>query len=285
MIETISDYATAKDFVSAWIEHKQSKRTGFSMRQLCARLELKSPNYLKLILDGKRSLTIDLGLKLSNLMALDARQKNYFLSMIEAESAASDHESELAERKVLRGRRHLKTEIFNEDRRELVSRWHHLLVRELTFLSDFDFSPDYVVKKLNGQISRDEAARSLELLVEHGLIAKKPRGDTETRDRDSRDRWYSTDKVLDTGNETFAREAMLEHHSETLKVWSEGLANLNPDEQELGLLHIPISSEKLPELRRRIQQFQDELIGWLMTEDKPDRVVQVGTYLIPFKRS
>ena len=273
MINTISEYSTARDFVGAWIEFKKSKRAGFSMRRLCTVLDLKSPNYMKLILDGKRGLTIDLGLKLSKHMGLAKRESDYFISMIEAESSASDQEFELNQRKVLRGRRHLKTETVSEDKLELVSSWFHMLVRELTFLKDFEFSPEYVVRKLSGRISVAEAQRSLDLLLKYDLIAQASDG-----------RWSSTDKVLDTGDETFARSAMIEHHAATLKTWGEHLASLNPNEQELGLLHVPISTDKIPELRRRIQQFQDELIGWLMTETEPDRVIQVGTYLIPFDR-
>ena len=274
LIETISQYSNARDFVGAWIEFKKSKRAGFSMRRLCALLELKSPNYLKLILDGKRGLTIDLGLKLSKHMGLAQPQSDYFISMIEAESSNSDQDFELNQRKILRGRRHLKTETVSEDKHELVSSWFHLLVRELTFLSDFEFSPDYVVRKLSGRIALNEAQRSLDLLLKYGLIAQGVNG-----------KWTSTDKVLDTGDETFARSSMIEHHAATLKAWGEYLSLLNPNEQELGLLHVPISTDKIPELRRRIQQFQDELIGWLMTETKPDRVIQVGTYLIPYDRN
>lgn len=100
--------------------------------------------------------------------------------------------------------------------------------------------------------------------------------------QDANGKWLSTEKVLDTGDTTFGRSAMAEHHMATLKMWSENLARFSVTEQELGLLHIPIASGKIPELRQRIRDFQDELIGWLMSESNPDRVVQVGTYLIPF---
>jgi hypothetical protein len=49
----------------------------------------------------------------------------------------------------------------------------------------------------------------------------------------------------------------------------------------LGLLHIPIHKNKLPEFKRRIRQFQDEIIGWLQDEKEPTQVAQLGTYLIP----
>ena len=49
---------------------------------------------------------------------------------------------------------------------------------------------------------------------------------------------------------------------------------------ERGLLNIPISGTRLEALRERIRAFQDELIGWLQDEREPDRVVQLGLYLI-----
>lgn len=234
------------------------------MRRLGALLDLKSPNYLNMILEGKRALSTELGLRIAEQMGLKEKERDYFISLIEVDGSSSDHTFDVNQRKVLSGRRYLKTEPVDEDRAELVSSWYHLLVRELMFLPDFEFSPDYIVRKLNGRVSVQEAQQSLELLK------------TEIA--------TPSDKVLDTGNQTFSRAVMIKYHTEMLKVWSEGLEFLNPAEQELGLLNIPIASEKLPELQRRIRQFQDELIGWLVDEKCPDRVVQVGTYLIPFDK-
>lgn len=273
MIETISNYSKATDFLKDWIEFKKSKRAGFSMRRLCSLLALKSPNYMALILDGKRALTIDIGLRLAKQMSLSKTESDYFISLIEAENSLSDRDQELHEKKVLRSRRHLKTEFVEESQIKFVAEWYHMLVRELALLPEFEFSPRYVVKKLNQRISLEEAESSLQLLKNQGLIAQ--------RDDSS---WFSTDKVLDTGDTVFDRELMEKHHAATLRMWSEGLATLNPKEQQLGLLHIPIATEKIPELRDRIRRFQDELIGWLVEEKNPDRVVQVGTYLIPFDK-
>lgn len=54
--------------------------------------------------------------------------------------------------------------------------------------------------------------------------------------------------------------------------------------QELGLINIPINSNKIPELKQKMRQFQDEIIGWLQSEDKPNCVVQLGSYLMPITK-
>ncbi len=75
------------------------------------------------------------------------------------------------------------------------------------------------------------------------------------------------------------------HHAETLKIWSKSLKLLKDPSLELGLLHIPITSERIPELKKRIRNFQDEIIGWLSDESSADTIVQVVTYLMPFGKN
>jgi uncharacterized protein (TIGR02147 family) len=112
------------------------------------------------------------------------------------------------------------------------------------------------------------------MLLEAGFLQK-----------DNDGRYRSKEVAIDTGDFTFSRSIIQSVHSQTLQSWASNLEKLGPKEQELGVLHIPISSDKIPELKARIRRFQDEIIGWLCEETKPDRVVQLGTYLIPYKKT
>lgn len=114
-------------------------------------------------------------------------------------------------------------------------------------------------------------AQSFALLFKAGFVVKDAKG-----------RYRAADPVIDSGDATFTQEQMQKHHGETLGVWAKNLNRLNSKQQELGLLHIPIASEKIPELRARMRRFQDEIIGWLEAETQPDQLVQLGTYLMPF---
>ena len=90
------------------------------------------------------------------------------------------------------------------------------------------------------------------------------------------------DPVIDTDDQQMQATLLRDFHADTLKVWSANLEKLAPQEQELGGLNIPVRPEDLPELRRRIRQFQDEIIGWAQSIKDPEQVAQLGTYLLPF---
>ncbi len=270
LLRTYTDY---RAYLRDWYESRKSLRPGFSYRRFSALLGLKSPNFMQLVISGQRGISRDVAEKLCRVMQLKGPERTYFLSLVEfdqAENCAEDRER--AEKALLVARRKLVTSHVEEVKEIVVSEWYHMLVRELVFLKTFEPTGQFVARALNGLIGEEEAARSLNLLREAGFLVQE------------NGRWVAKDVAVDTGDFVFARALIEKSHRETLKAWAENLARLNPREQELGLLHIPINSAKIPELRERIRKFQDEMIGWLCEETEADRVVQLGTYLIPFDK-
>lgn len=290
----LREYSDYRSYLRDWFESRKALRPGFSYRRFSALLGLKSPNFMQLVISGQRGVSAEVANRLCRVMGLRGAERTYFLALVEhdgfagacaggahtrgaeaggsAGSAAGEAEREAA-KALLIARRRLVTSHLERVKEIIVSEWYHMLVRELVCLPSFEPTGAYVSRALNGLISEEEAANSLKLLMEVGLFIRGEDG-----------RWQTRDAALDTGNFVFARSTYERAHAGTLKAWASALDRLNPSEQELGLLHVPIASEKIPELRERIRRFQDELIGWLCEEKNPDRVVQVGTYLIPFDK-
>ncbi|MGZ3710686.1 MAG: TIGR02147 family protein [Bdellovibrionota bacterium] len=264
-------YQSYRVFLGDWFAYKKSLRPGFSYRRFSGLLSLKSPNFLQLVISGQRNLSPELAGRIAKALSLTPPERSYFLALVKKESTRTKSEFEEAEklrrislRKLLNGPVSLLQE-------KIFTRWHHMLVRELVFLPDFEPSGEYISAQLNGMISVEEAEESFALLCKGGFLKREKDG-----------RYRPVDPLVDSGDSVFTHEFMQKHHGETLAVWGKHLEKLNTPDQELGLLHIPINSEKIPELRQRIRKFQDEIIGWLESEQNPDRVVQLGTYLIPF---
>lgn len=263
-------YVSYRAFLLDWFLFKKSRRSGFSYRQFSSLLGLKSPNFLQLVISGERNLSPQLAAKLCRALQLSSSERSYFLALVRLESAKTNRDKEEAERWRRISLRKILTTPMSKVHEQLFSRWHHMLVRELVFLPDFEFSGDYVSKKLGGLVSPADGEESLKLLLRAGFIVI------------DQGKYLAANPVLDSGNEIFTHELMQKHHGETLAVWGKNLSKLPAKDQELGVLHIPLSSEKIPELKNRIRRFQDEIIGWLECEKKPDRLVQLGTYLISF---
>jgi uncharacterized protein (TIGR02147 family) len=92
--------------------------------------------------------------------------------------------------------------------------------------------------------------------------------------------YVQVEPVADTGN-ALDEVLGLRFHSSTLEVWAKILGLADKNSREVGLLNLPVSSKKIPELKERIRKFQDEIIGWLQDESQPDQIVQLGVYLVP----
>jgi uncharacterized protein (TIGR02147 family) len=266
-------YSSYRAFLNDWYASKKRVRAGFSFRRFSSVLGLKSPNFMQLVLNGQRNISVDLAEKICEVVKLVGAEREYFLALVEFEQAKAEEERLRAEATLLSARKKLVSNQIDRARAAVVSEWYHMLVRELVFLPTFAESGAFVSAALNGLITPAQGEESLRLLCEAGFLV-----------RDQSGKLRAQEIAIDTGDYVFSREAMEKHHGDTLIEWGRNLDRLDPKNQELGLLHIPISSEKLPELRERIRRFQDEIIGWLCEEKCPDRVVQLGTYLLPFAK-
>lgn len=267
----IRKYDDYRAYLGDYYAFKKALRPGFSHRQFSALARLRSPNYLLLVMRGERNLSLELAARLAKAMGLGAHEREYFVGLVQVDGARNAEDLEQAKRDLLAASRKLATAYVPSAQTQILSRWHHLLVRETVFLPNFEPSGEWISKQLSGLVNPRQAEESFAMLLNCGFIERSAEGI-----------YRAADPVLDTGNRVFREALNLQFHAETLSMWSQNMGQLSPAQQERGLLNIPIDSAKLPELRARILRFQDEIIGWLQDEKKPDRIVQVGVYMIPF---
>ncbi len=266
-IARMTDY---REILRAYFEAKKKVNRRFSFRRFADLVGFKSPNYLQMILDGRRNLAPDTALLISAKLKMSAGERDYFVALVKKAGARNQQEINEAERQRLVALKKMMSKDIPAAQKEIFGRWFYLLVRELFLLKNAKSDPDWISEKLDGLISPTEAANAIELLTRTGFLANSDEG------------LKPVDPVLDTDDQRMQAALLREFHADTLKSWAANLEKLSPSDQELGVLNIPIQSAKIPELRRRIRQFQDEIIGWVQDETEADRVVQLGTYLIPF---
>lgn len=251
-------------------ESKQRINHRFSSRRFAQIVGFKSPNYLQLVLEGKRNLSEDSGLRIAKALRWSPAQRDVFLALIRAESAANEADRAQAESLRLVAVKRLLAKEVPAAQREVLSHWHHLMVRECFLLKNARPDVAWIHERLGGLITPEEIRESIECLLRSGLLVR--RGES----------YAAADPVLDTNEAEFQAAAMRDFHAGLLKAWARSLGQLGPDTQELGVLNIPISRHRIPELKERIRRFQDEIIGWVQDETDADQLVQLGTYLIPF---
>lgn len=268
----ISRYNSYRDFLRDFFEYKKSLRSGFSYRQFAGLVGLKSPNYLQLVIQGKRNMTEETGHRVAKALKLSKNEALHLEALIRLDNATSVDDRLKAQKNVHASLKRLLSRYVEKDAQDILSRWYHLLVREMVSLRDFEPSGEYIASRLQGIITAEEAERSFAFLLKSGYL------------RQEKGRYVQADPVLDTGLDIFNHSFMQGYHAQTLKAWSQNMDKLGYENQELGVLNIPINKKALPELQEKIRQFQDEIIGWCQNQENCDELVQLGTYLMHFKK-
>lgn len=264
----IARYSCYRAFLKDFFTYKKSLRSGFSYRQFSSLVGLRSPNYLQLVIQGKRNLTETTGRRLVEALKLSVKEINYFESLIRFDNAENDAEKIKAQKLIHANLKKLLTRFVAEDAQEILNKWYYLLIREMVTLKGFEASGESISKRLNGILSVAEADKAFAFLVKAGYL------------KNEGGRFVQHEPVLDTGLDIFNHSFMQEYHAQMLKTWAQNIEKLGYKNQELGVLNIPLPKNKIPELQEKIRQFQDEVIGWAQNFSENDDLVQLGTYLM-----
>jgi uncharacterized protein (TIGR02147 family) len=257
-------------FLAEYYVHRKSLRGGFSYRMFASRCGIKSPNYLQLVIQGKRNLSDHMAVFTAKAMHLSAPEQRTFCALVKRSNAQDEASQEQARREWLIAIKQMVTKQIPKAQSDILGGWYYLLVRELVFLPDFELSGAWVSARLGGLISEKQGEEAIAKLIAAGFIKQNSIG-----------QWTATDSIIDTGSEGYDELKVTQVHKDTLKMWSQNLNRFNSQHREMGLINIPISRDKIPEFKTRLRQFQEEIIGWLQDEKNPEEIVQLGLYLMP----
>jgi uncharacterized protein (TIGR02147 family) len=264
-------YKDYRQFLRDFYNFKKSLRAGFSFRRFSQLAGINSPNYLQLVMQGKRNLSEKMAMQVVNTLGLLGPEKQYFIALVAHVNAKTEDSRIQAQSEILRSIKNLVAKEIPKAKVIILTEWYHLIVREMVLLPEFEPSGEWIAQKLRGLIRKEDAEKSLNFLLQAGFL--EVRGG----------RFMQADPILDTGN-AFDEVIGLKYHVGTLEAWAKSMPLMDKSLREFGVLNIPIANDKITELKERMRKFQDELIGWLQDEQRPERVVQLGLYLVPITK-
>lgn len=269
------EYSDSREFLRDFYKFKKSQNKNFSYRKFNQLVGIKSSNYLKLVMAKKRNLSLEMARSLARAMKLSLGERDYFLALVKMQHSTHEEEREKMDRERKMALKKIIAKDIPMEKAEYLSVWFYPLVRELVFLPDFNLSASWVSHKLGGIVSEAQAERAIRVLINLGLWQME------------HGRYKASETFLDTGAEDRVYEDIniSNIHRQNLLAWTKIIEDLSKEKRELGLINIPINPKKIPEFKKRIQQFQDEIIGWLQDESEPTEIVQLGTYLLQVTHS
>lgn len=268
----IFDYMDYRQYLRDFFFEKKREYHFYSYRLFSQRAGLKSPNFLKLVIDGDRNLSKQSVYKFAKALALARKETDYFENLIFFNQSSTIEEKKLFLARLMKYRKRGDVKRIDEAEYEYYSNWYNLALRELVCAADFRDDFKRLGAALIPSISATEASRSVELLLRLKFIERNPDGT-----------YHKTSPSLTTGKQIRSL-AIANYHREMLRLADDALERFRPEDRDISSLTLSMSLKTIPLIVERLQQMRNELLEIAEEDEKVDQVVQVNLQLFPLSQ-
>jgi uncharacterized protein (TIGR02147 family) len=264
-------YRDYREFLAAF--YAQGKHNGLSYRGFARVAGLGAPNYLKLVIDGKRNLSAEMAERFARACRLNEESTQYFSLLVAFNQATGDEERNALHESLSRFARFRASQRLDLAEKEYHSTWFIPAIRELVTCPGFQEDAAWIAEQLEPAISEKEAGHALDVLLRLGLL-----------ERDERGSLVQATRAVTTGaqaNGLYNRN----YHAELMQRAVHAMHHLPAEERYISGLTLSASPATLAEVRRRVIAFRQELVALCDADPGPSRVVQLNLQLFPLSRS
>jgi len=263
-LNTYKDYRL---FLEDYYKARQSENNGkFSYRQFSKEAGFGSPNYLPMIISGKKNLSHDGIYRIAKALELSRKDSELFESLVYFNQASKAEEQRHHFDRLLQFKGFSIANTVSKDQYSLLSHWYNVALRELISLSNFKTNLFWIAKKLLPNINPQQVKEALELLERLNLI-KKDKGKWK-----STAEHIKTDPVINSFVAYTFHEQMIDLAKESLKQPAKT--------RDISSLTMSVNLVQFDEVKKRLEKFRDDIQTYLSESgEKPDRVVQFNCQL------
>ncbi len=265
----VFEFLDYRAFLAAYYADRKENGRGFSYRAFSRRVGLRSPNYLKLVIDGDRNLSAEMAVRFAEACGLAGEAVAYFGALVALDQAKTGAERNAAYARLTGFRRHRSAHRLEMAHAAYHSTWYLPAIREMAARADFRADPAWIAKRLRPTIAKTDAAKALETLLDLGLLVRGDDG-----------RVHHGEPLVSTGPELPALH-IANYHRAMMARAAASIDEVPSAERDISSLTLCLGPEALAEVTRRVQAFRRELLEFSATDPDPEVVVQLNFQLFP----
>lgn len=268
----VFSYLDFRAFLRDYYNERKEKGRGFSFRSFSRKAGLKSPNYLKLVMDGERNLSDDMAERFGAACGLSDDELRYFVDLVGFQQADTSSKRNHFYKRLTGYQRYRAAHKLDVAHAAYYGAWYMPAIRELVTRRDFKEDAEWIGAQLVPAIAAADAKRALETLIDLGLLVRNEAGALT-----------QADALLSTGPETRGVH-IANYHRGMMQQAIDSIDLLGPTERDISSLTLCVGPGGLKLFKERIQRFRRELLELSALEDEPEQVVQINFQLFPLSR-
>ena len=259
----IYEHDTYKEILQSELERRIEVNPLFSANAFAKKLGI-SQSYLSLILNGKRSLNERVATGIADNLNFSKLEKEYFLLLTKRGSSLTDELYDFYQGKIEDLRKKNNVDFLDIEKFHVISDWHYSALLECLNLTNIDHNNISYAEKLGLDVGVvDDALVRLEKL---DIISQKG------------ERYIRHDNGFLTTPHEIKSLGLRKFHNQILEMAQEAIESQSIEERNISGITVSIDQNKLPEAKRRVQKFMEELMEFLEDGDRTE-VYQLSVQL------
>ena len=250
----LDDYMDFRKFLADWYQYRRelSKKDlrPYSYSVFSAAANIKSPNYLKMIIEGQRNLSEDMILKFAKALGFHKDQADEFRLLALFGQATDPAErnfflKELSEFRVLLK---LRTGEIDKKMMDKVPGWIGWILYSMMDQEGVEFKAEKLRELLRGKASADEIQEAMQLLINSGEVSQDAETGKLTKLRN----------LIDTPDD-IPVALVRKLQSQLMYLGLESLYQDSPTEREFGALTLALTKAEFEELKFKLRQMRKQI--------------------------
>ncbi len=275
----LSRYLDYRIFLCDFFEFKKSQTKNdlrpYSYAMFSAAADIKSPNYLKMIIEGRRNLSAEMVGKFSQAMNLSKDEAIEFRMLVEFGHASDPSERNFLLKSIVQYRvqKKVKSGEINLQLYQRFPNWVGWILYAMLDLKNFEFNIETLRKKLKGKASLEEIKSAFENLALTGKVKKD----------ESTGRWKKANQLSENFDE-LPVSLVRQLQAELMSLGLESLFHDEPQNREFGTLTLALTQVEFEDLRFQLRKLRkqvhkDNSIHRMSSEG--EKVYQLNLELFP----
>lgn len=276
----LNDYLNYRDYLKDFYEYKRRSHDGlrpYSYSVFSAAADIRSPNYLKLIIEGKRNLSEDMIGKFTRALQLDKSGALEFRLLVRygQETDPLSRNQILRDLADLRVDQKIRSGELDRDKWERVPNWVSWVLYTMADQQGVEFNLDTLKRLLRGKAGEEELRVAFQKLLQTGQLQKSESGEVRKGEAVA-------------ANEEVPVALVRKLQAELNYLGMESLFEDSPVVREFGALTVALTAEEFEKYRFELRQLRKRIhkeVAVARQNQKGERVYQLNLQLFPVTES
>lgn len=269
---SIFDYLDYRMFLQDKTSYLKTEKK-FNVRLFAKNAKLKSPGFLKMVIDGARDITPETAHKFAKALSLTKQEENYFTELVNYNQESDPTNKHVLLDQILKARPRTQTYLLEQKHNRYFSKPYYVCIREMVALTDFNEDPKWIASRCFPKIKPSQAKEAIKTLLELGLLERTPSGSLK-----------QSAGFLQTEDQVKAGIEIYHYHEAIIDKARHALGLLPQEKRNYFALTLPIPNDFYPEIVEELKQLRDKLAKKIEEKAKSeplDEVFQINFQFFP----